>query len=136
MTVLLYFSWFSTRSTDGYASKNWRGSLTLLSLIFYSLYVYQNSHTLKLCAWISLSMGFIVLNIIVIIILTQICTLQIWERCECLQTTINNLKIWTNVTNEWFWLGEKLQELDPVTLHNQALMNMEADPTQVQYISD
>ena len=26
----------------------------------------------------------------------------------------------------------KLQELDPVTLHNQALMNMEANPTQVQ----
>lgn len=24
------------------------------------------------------------------------------------------------------------QELDPVTLHNQALMNMEANPTQVQ----
>ena len=42
---------------------------------------------------------------------------------------LNQYDHWSYV---WNLIVTRQQELDPVTLHNQALMNMEATPTQVK----
>lgn len=93
--MLLNFSWFGTRSTDRYASKNWRGSLTLISLIFYSsqleaLYMDFFKH------WL-----YIVLNQHNNYSWHKSLLCKIWERCACLQTTIHNLKIYLTKTNDF-----------------------------------
>lgn len=55
------------------------------------------------------------------------CDMSTGKNSYCFIESIWPLILWLELNNV-----KRQQELDPVTLHNQALMNMEATPTQVK----